>query len=219
MTIFALVMKGHTLIVRLVTSKGKEWSSPIARKRFWSLMYQVGFTNSEYASSEIESFSRKYGVQFFDVEMEDVTQQRVMTSDFQSTLSGQQGHMLEKLNLLQQVIDSNKFRFVAFDGFEVYFYYLNFIESGKIDFHRNVESSNPFQFGELDPFSESRVFVLPSVVRSSDNSWKVSNGKERWKKFWLKLKHYYPIKRSNLWAVVGAFVITALLLFIILSKK
>jgi hypothetical protein len=212
-------MKGHTLIIRLISSKGTEWSSSNARKRFWSLMNQVGFTNSEYASNEIESFSRKYGVQFFDVEMEDITQQRVMTTEFQSSLATQQENMIEKMNLLRQVIESNRFKFVAFDGFEVYYYYLDFIDGGRIDFLRNVESSNPLQFGELDPFSESRVFVLPSVVRSSDNSWKSTNGKERWKKFWLKLKHYYPIKKSNLWAVIGAFVITALLLFIILSKK
>ncbi len=212
-------MKGHTLIIRLISSKGTEWSSSNARKRFWSLMNQVGFTNSEYASNEIESFSRKYGVQFFDVEMEDITQQRVMTTEFQSSLATQQEKMIEKMNLLRQVIESNRFKFVAFDGFEVYYYYLDFIDGGRIDFLRNVEVSNPLQFGELDPFSESRVFVLPSVVRSSDNSWKSTNGKERWKKFWLKLKHYYPIKKSNLWAVIGAFVITALLLFIILSKK
>ena len=212
-------MKGHTLIVRLISSKGTEWSSSNARKRFWSLMYQVGFTNSEYASNEIESFSKKYGVQFFDVEMEDITQQRVMTTEFQSSLAIQQENMFEKMNLLRQVIESNRFKFIAFDGFEVYYYYLDFIEKGSIDFVRNIEVSNPLQFGELDPFSESRVFVLPSVVRSSDNSWKSSNGKERWKKFWLKLKHYYPVKKSNLWAVIGVFVITALLLFIILSKK
>ena len=212
-------MKGHTLIIRLISSKGTEWSSSNARKRFWSLMNQVGFTNSEYASNEIESFSRKYGVQFFDVEMEDITQQRVMTTEFQSSLATQQEKMIEKMNLLRQVIESNRFKFVAFDGFEVYYYYLDFIDGGRIDFLRNVGVSNPLQFGELDPFSESRVFVLPSVVRSSDNSWKSTNGKERWKKFWLKLKHYYPIKKSNLWAVIGAFVITALLLFIILSKK
>lgn len=212
-------MKGHTLIVRLISSKGTEWSSSNARKRFWSLMYQAGFTNSEYASNEIESFSRKYGVQFFDVEMEDITQQRVMTTEFQSSLAIQQENMIEKMNLLRQIIESNRFKFVAFDGFEVYYYYLDFIEEGRIDFLRNVEVSNPLQFGELDPFSESRVFVLPSIVRASDNSWKSTNGKERWKKFWLKLKHYYPIKKSNLWAVIGVFVITALLLFIILSKK
>jgi hypothetical protein len=212
-------MKGHTLIVRLVTSKGSEWASPNARKRFWSLMYQSGYTNSEYASTEIESFSRKYGVHFFDVEMEDVTQQRVMTSDFQSTLSEQQELMLANMGLLKQVLDSNKFRFVVFDGFEIYFYYLDYLESGGINFHRNVETSNTFQFGELDPLNDTRVFVLPSIVRSSDNSWKTANGKEKWKKFWLKLKHYYPIKKSNLWAVIGVFVITALLLFIILSKK
>jgi hypothetical protein len=212
-------MKGHTLIVRLISSKGTEWSSSNARKRFWSLMYQAGFTNSEYASNEIESFSRKYGVQFFDVEMDDITQQRVMTTEFQSSLAIQQENMIEKMNLLRQIIESNRFKFVAFDGFEVYYYYLDFIEGGRIDFLRNVEVSNPLQFGELDPFSESRVFVLPSIVRASDNSWKSTNGKERWKKFWLKLKHYYPIKKSNLWAVIGAFVITALLLFIILSKK
>ena len=212
-------MKGHTLIVRLISSKGTEWSSSNARKRFWSLMYQAGFTNSEYASNEIESFSRKYGVQFFDVEMEDITQQRVMTTEFQSSLAIQQENMIEKMNLLRQIIESNRFKFVAFDGFEVYYYYLDFIDGGRIDFLRNVEVSNPLQFGELDPFSESRVFVLPSIVRASDNSWKSTNGKERWKKFWLKLKHYYPIKKSNLWAVIGVFVITALLLFIILSKK
>lgn len=212
-------MKNHTLIVRLITSKGTEWSSPNARKRFWSLMYQAGYTNSEYASNEIESFSRKYGVQFFDIELEDITQQRVMTSDFQSMFAEQQATMLEKMELLKQIIGSNKFRFIAFDGFEVYFFYLDYLESGKIDFHRNIENTNPFQFGEMDPFSESRVFVLPSVVRSSDNSWKLNSGKERWKKFWQKLKHYYPIKRSNLWAVIGVFIITALLLFIILSKK
>ncbi|MEN9394711.1 MAG: hypothetical protein RL362_932 [Bacteroidota bacterium] len=212
-------MKSHTLIVRLITSKGSEWSSPNARKRFWSLMYQAGYTNSEYASNEIDSFSRKYGVQFFDVEMEDITQQRVMTSDFQTMLSNQQDTIIEKMSLLKQVIDSKKFKFVTFDGFEVYFYFMDYIETGRVDFSRNLEVSNPYQFGELDPLGDSRVFVLPSVVRSSDNYWKSTNGKERWKKFWLKLKHYYPIKRSNLWAVIGIFIITALLLFIILSKK
>jgi len=212
-------MKGHTLIVRLVSSKGAEWGSANARKRFWSLMYQVGYTNSEYAVSETESFSKKYGVHFFDVEMEDITQQRVMTSDFQSVISEQQRGMMDTLAILKQVIDSNKFRFIAFDGFEIYYYYLDFMERGKIDFSRDMDSKHVLQFGEVDPFSDSRVFVLPSIIRSSDNSWKMDNGKERWKKFWLKLKHYYPIKKSNLWAVIGVFVITALLLFIILSKK
>ncbi|MEY4329788.1 MAG: hypothetical protein RL609_536, partial [Bacteroidota bacterium] len=104
-------------------------------------------------------------------------------------------------------------------GFEIYYYFLDFVERGKIDFSRDMDSKHVLQFGEVDPFSDSRVFVLPSIIRSSDNTWKLDNGKERWKKFWLKLKHYYPIKKSNLWAVIGVFVITALLLFIILSKK
>lgn len=212
-------MKPHTLIVRLVSSKGSEWGAANARKRFWSLMYQVGYTNSEYANSETDSFSKKYGVHFFDVEMEDITQQRVMTSDFQITVSSQQNGMMNTLAILKQVIVSNKFRFIVFDGFEVYYYFLDYVEKGKIDFAKNMETKHVLQFGEVDPISDSRIFVLPSIIRSSDNSWKLDNGKERWKKFWLKLKHYYPIKKSNLWAVIGVFVITALLLFIILSKK
>jgi hypothetical protein len=212
-------MKAHTLIIRLISSKGNEWSSSIARKRFWALMYQAGYTNSEYNSTEMDSFSRKYGIQFFDVELEEISQQRVMTPDFAALVTEQKKHLPSRLQELGRIIRANQYYFVVFDGDEIFQYYTDFQSSGDIRFIGEEREFKKFAYGELSVEGHQRFFVLPCVTRSSDNHWKDANGKERWKKLWLKLKHYYPVKRSNIWAVFGVFIITALLLFIILSKK
>ncbi len=212
-------MKAHTLIVRLISSKGSEWSSSVARKRFWALMYQVGYTNSEYNNNEVDSFSRKYGIQFFDIPLEDLTQQRVMSPDFSDLVSEQKQYLPGRLQELGDIIRANQYYFVVFDGDEIFQYYTDFQATGNVQYIGQVNDFKKFSYGELAIEGHQRFFVLPSIVRSSDNHWKDANGKERWKKLWLKLKHYYPVKRSNLWAIVGVFIITVLLLFIILSQK
>jgi hypothetical protein len=212
-------MKAHTLVVRLISSKGSEWNTSVARKRFWALMYQVGYTNSEYNNNELDSFSRKYGFQFFDIELEDITQQRVLTAEFSALVEEQKQFIPGRLQKLGELIKENQFYFVVFDGDEIYQYYKDYMSCGSVQYIGEEQDDRKFDYGELSIEGHQRFFVLPSVARSSDNHWKDANGKERWKKLWLKLKHYYPVKRSTLWAIVGVFLITALLLFIILSQK
>ncbi len=204
-------MNPHTLFVRCISAVDPEWSSPVVNARFWNYLYKLGYTSRRYNGSMEDSFSKKYGIVFFDFELEVDSANNNIDSEFSNIVDEQGPYINQRINDLKEIINTKEYKFLVFDG--VYVFNL-FQQKLEVDL-----CSSHIQFGEMEKYCDARVFVFPSISRSSDRHWLDNNGKKLMKKFIHKLNYNFRNKEDHvlknfLILVLGSILLLLLLLVI-----